>query len=809
MSDQSPALTVATVSADGTPPKNRIGSAQGLWSAYQEAKMLSGRQDVRFAEMRGCYDGFPPVPSQDLERQGLVDAPNINLKQMKAKIATYVSTWVDHNTGGDQWYDVKFKPKYAQSAAQWDDWNKKGSTFFNEAIKEWDAEGLCNASQYIYESIVRDNQMGLFGIGIGYFTDPKDWRWEAIPTRRVLVPEGTKLTLSNCQAMFIERRISVTELYDYAREKDEEGAKLETPWNRKAILKALYSKTAQRTGTGAGMLESYSEWENRIRNNESCLEYNFAQIELVDAYIQEFTTYREKDGITHYIILRDGITENDFLYENDREYKSYQQIVVVFADSTGPEGEWHGVKGFGDDIYDGCHFNNLIFNALALGAQMTCMPMFQAASEADRQKLNQVVFSRLGILYPDLQISQFKLAVDLAGGMGMLGESNRVMNQNTRIFPQQDEGMSRRPKTATQTVIDQQDQTQFTSGQIKLYRITGADRLGYTMYYRLSRPATEYPSAWPGGKAAEQFRQKCKDAGIPAKCYSDPQSVQASRTGGSGSMAIDVQKADAAMTVASPGQGQWAARAEKLASLYGRERVPEFLQEEPQMTQEDVVVGLENAVLQDGKIIPAYPFQPPEVHLGEPSMDGRGHIAVAMAAQQAAAGFQEDDNLMIQNLEDAKQLNKVLEACFAHIGMHANFMAQVPFYQQQVQAIGQFLGQLQRFHAQYGEDVAKAMQAAQPEGQMDPETLKAMKKAQTDAQAVMMKTQADIEANWAKTQAKIQQQQATAESRHQIKEAQAAVDLGIQAQQAAVSHQVELASTTAKRNAELAKEKTE
>ena len=805
--NESPSLTVATISAEGAPPKNRIGSAQGLWSAYQQAKMLSGRQDVRFTEMRGCLDGFPPVPPQDLERQGLVDAPNINLKQMKAKIATYVSTWVDHNTGGDQWYDVRFKEKHARSAQELTDWNKKGSAFFNEAIKEWDAEGLCNASQYIFESIVRDWQMGIFGIGVAYYTDPKDWRWEAIPTRKVLVPEGTKLTLSNCQAMFIERKMSVTELYDYAREKDEDGAKLETPWNRAAILKALYNKTK---GTGPhGMTESYSEWENRIRNNESCLEYNFAQIELVDAYIQEFTTYREKDGITHYIILRDGITEIDFLYENDREYRSYQEIVVVFCDNSGPEGDWHGVKGFGDDIYDGCHFNNLMFNALALGAQMTCMPMFQAQSEADRQKLNQVVFSRLGILYPDLQISQFKLAVDLNGGMGMLGESNRVMNQNTRIFPQQDEGMSRRPKTATQTVIDQQDQTQFTSGQIKLYRITGADRLGYTMYYRISRPASEYPEAWPGGKAAAQFRKKCRDAGIPEKCFSDPQSVQASRTGGSGSMAIDVQKADAAMTVASPGQGQLAARKEKIASLYGRERVSEFIQDEPQMTQEDVTVGLENAVLQDGKIVPAYPFQPPEVHLGEPSVEGKGHIAVAMAAQQAAAAFQEDENLMVQNLEDAKQLNKVLEACFAHIGMHAQFMAQVPIYQQQIQVLGQFLRQLQTFHAQYGEDVAKAMQAAQPEGQQNPEMMKVMMKAQADAQALMVKTQAEIQSNWAKTQAKIQQQNATAESRHQIKEAQAVVDLGIKAQGALVDQQVAVASTTAKRNAELAKEKTE
>lgn len=804
MSEKSPATTVATVSADGTPPTHRISSAQGLWSAYQEALEVSRRQDARFAEMMGCYSGFPPVPPQDLEAQGLVDAPNINLKQMKSKIGTYVSTWTDHNIGGDQWYDVKLKGKYFPSPQHWNAANLQVSTFFNEAIKEWDSEGLCNASQFIFESMIRDTQMGLFGIGAAYFPDPIDWRWQAVPTRKILVPEGTKITLSNCPAMFIELPMTVTELYDYSKKKGDGN-----PWNKEAILKLLFNTTKQGSAT-TGSLETFSEWTNRVRNNESFLQHNFSPVRVVHGYIQEFNTHRNKDGISHYIIPKDGLAEAEYLYENNREYQSFQQLMVTFCDNPGPEGDWHGVKGFGDDIYDGCHHNNLMYNALSLGAVMTTLPMFQSSSEADRQKLNQVVFSRMGILFPDLEISQFKLNVDLTGGLAMLAESNRVMNTNTRIFPQNDTDRSGRNPTATQVVADRQDQTQFTSGQIKLYRITGADRLGYTMYYRLSRPGSKYPSSWPGGEAAEQFRKKCKDAGIPEEAYSDPASVLASRTGGSGSMAIDVQKADQAMTVATPGEGQMAARREKIAALYGRERVSEFIISQPPKTPEDVIVGLENSSLQDGKIIPAYDFQPPEVHLGEPSLDGSGHLAVAMAAQQAAAAFQEDDALMQQNLEDAKQLNKVLEACAAHIGMHAKFMAEVPIYQQRVPMLMKFLRQLQQFHMSYGEDVAKAMQAAQPAEAQNPEVMKVMMKAQADAQALMMKTQAEIEANWVKTKAKIDQQNATAESRHQIKEAQAAVDLGIKAQNAHVDNQIQLTSTTAKRNAELAnKEKTE
>lgn len=245
-------MVVATVNADGTPPTNRSKA-------------------------------------------------NINTKQMAAKLNTYVSTWIDHNTGGDQWFDVVCKPEYAPSAAAWDSWNKDLSKFFNEAIKSWDDSGAQNASQFIFQSIVRDTQMGLFGIGVSYFSDPIDWRWKAAPTRKVRVPEGTDLTLMNCEALFIDRRMTVTALYKAVKNQPKGG-----PWNRQAVLTALYNRTAQNKVGQVGMLESFAEWENRVRNNDTWLTLNFSQVELVDAYVQEFDTYREKDGITHYVILRDG-----------------------------------------------------------------------------------------------------------------------------------------------------------------------------------------------------------------------------------------------------------------------------------------------------------------------------------------------------------------------------------------------------------------------------------------------------------------------------------------------------------------------
>jgi hypothetical protein len=93
------------------------------------------------------------------------------------------------------------------------------------------------------------------------------------------------------------------------------------------------------------------------------------------------------------------------------------------------------------------------------------------------------------------------------------------------------------------------------------------------------------------------------------------------------------------MGIASPGRGQLNARREiAKAVIQGGDRVEEFVQAEDLPQDGQGYVDLENAVLTTGQIIPVEPNQEHLVHLGELSLQGRGHLAVLLTTYQTASG---------------------------------------------------------------------------------------------------------------------------------------------------------------------------
>jgi len=401
MPEDSNQLEPLTVDEKGRPPERRIKTADAAWGSWQKALEWNQFNDARFADIAGISDGFPPIPPGDLAKEGLEDAPNINLRQFSAKVSTYVSTYVDLETNAERRVDVQLKRENFPNQQAWKTANGLVSNCFNRSIDFWDDDEEQNSSQFFNERVGCNYQMGHFGIGVMRFPDDIDGRPKSIPTRKVIPSPGTHVTLDNCQALFIGLiGYTISQLYGYV--KDEETAK-SSRWKRSAVLDLLYHNTKQPRSGAASVLETRSEWENRVHNNDSFLEYDFRPIDLVHMYVQEFTTSRQKDGITQMVISQWGPNKGEFLYEYDRQFKRWTQIIVPFVDRPGRELDWFGVKGFGDEIFDACHFANTFFSATALGAWMQMLPIFKGTPESDRDKLSQIVFRRLCILYPDVE----------------------------------------------------------------------------------------------------------------------------------------------------------------------------------------------------------------------------------------------------------------------------------------------------------------------------------------------------------------------------------------------------------------------
>lgn len=763
--------SVQTVNAEGVAPKRRMGTPSAAWGAYTQARNANIKRDARFADIAGINNGFPPTPPGVQERNGQGDLPNINTKQFQAKCKTYADNVTAITAKGSGWFEVEAEHDDPIQAEK----NSKYLTeCFNWALKKWDNTGFCNGNQYILETGARDMQMALFGIGIAFFPDPIDFRWKVIPTRRVLVPEGTRLCLDNCPAIFIEDQMSVTQLY---------GMRKKSGWNEAAILRNLYdrvevmSQTAQRRWT-------YAEFVNSIRDNDQWLISDFQPVRIVHTFTMEF------DGtISHSIFTdqynlasnpmakkeksREYVEAGGFIYDKVKVAERWQQVWIPFADNAGPEGDYHGVKGFGDLIFDGCHLNNLMYNRAATAAIVQNLIMFEGEGENDVQKLDQVTLSNLGILPAGLRVSQAKFQGDIDAALSIFGTGTQIMDSNARLFPQNDKTDSGEQPTATQINFDRADQAQFTSQQIDLYRAVGLDVLGAEMYMRLAQPASKYPESWSGGKVAKEFREKCRDFGISEADLLKVKTVRANRNGGSGNIGVDVWKADQLMSIATPGAGQLNARKEKAAALKGWEMVGAYVEDAPQPGPSDQEISLENNLIQLGQAPEAFGWQDQEKH-------ATSHLQLLAEGAQAAAQIQEI-GIGPQSLEGAKKLSNFMAAGIQHTAQHVQLMASVPQTAKRMALHAQFvkeatrqLNNLQQLAQSLDEDIQKADQAQQP--QMSPE----MMKAQADIQIANMKAEADVARDDFKAKSKLGNQAVQVQARTEMKLGDHQVKTGIE-----------------------------
>lgn len=804
MSDRtqsSSALTIQTVDGKGNAPKRRIATAQAGLTAYYQMREIERRRDLRFNAIAGIFAGFPPVPPELMEEMGMADFPNFNTKQFQAKVSAYTDNWNAVNAAGSNWFVVKLKHDDPMEAKRR---SELVTEYFNDAVKKWEGgeDNFVAGRHYIVNSATRDTQMGLFGIGVAHFCDHIDFRWKVRPTRKVLVPEGTSLLLDNCPFLCIEDEMSVPDLWAM---RDKPG------WNEEAIKSLLYLNTF-RQNQQTGQAETYAEWTERIRENDTWQYSDWPLVKFVHLYVKEFGSNANKAEITH-CILSDAVPalsnkkENEdvrnkamsWLYEKEKVATRWNQIVVVFSDNAGPEGKWHGVKGFGDLIFDQCDDNNKLYNRAEAQAIVAGMLLFKGGSEGDRQKMSQIKVTPFGALI-DLEIEQFQFRADTSNMVSMFQLGTSIMDTNSRQVPTNQETSRGEAPTATQVNFDRADDAQFTTLQVDFYRATGLDCLGGEMYRRLAHPRSKYPESWPGGDVAQHFRECCEKAGIPEADLLKVESVQANRNTGSGNMGLDVMKGDKLLTIATPGEGQRNAQRFIASSLVGPATAAAFVIDDvPPPNFEDVTINQENMCLQGGQTPQAFGNQLHEKHLVGGAT--QGHLPMLAEIEQLMNQMLEAG--LENNVEAGDKLFRSLSAGIDHSNEHVKFLSEYrrggkgkALFEEQVKEFSKVLNTFAQFAETFGQALEQAQQAANPQAGMDPKMVEAQAKIERDN----MLAQASIERDNAKTQAKLEQ----SEVKQALKTEQSAAAHETKLVQSVQQKDLELAAQTLKTQQELA-----
>jgi hypothetical protein len=756
----SSALTIQTIDGKGNAPKRRIATAQAGLTAYYQMREIERRRDLRFNAIAGIFAGFPPVPPELMEEMGMGDFPNFNTKQFQAKVSAYTDNWNAINAAGSNWFEVKLKHDNPMEARRR---SELATQYFNEGIKKWEGgeDNFVSGRHYIVNSATRDTQMGLFGIGVAHFCDHIDFRWKVRPTRKVLVPEGTSLLLDNCPFLCIEDEMSVPDLW---------AMRGKPGWNEEAIKSLLYLNTF-RQNQQTNMAETYAEWTERVRENDTWTYSDWPLIKFVHLYVKEFGSNANKAEITH-CILSDAVPAASnlpkeerntrekqamsWLYEKEKVATRWNQVVVVFSDNAGAEGKWHGVKGFGDLIFDQCDDNNKLYNRAEAQAIVAGMLLFKGGSEADRQKMSQIKVTPFGAMI-DLEIEQFQLRADTTNMVSMFQLGTSIMDTNSRQVPTNQETSRGEAPTATQVNFDRADDAQFTTLQVNFYRATGLDCIGGEMYRRMAQPASKYPEGWPGGDVAKHFRECCEKAGIPEADLLKVESVQANRNVGSGNMGLDVMKGDKLLTIATPGEGQKNAQRFIASALVGPQTAAAFVVDEvPPPNFEDVTINQENMCIQGGQTPQAFGNQPHEKHLVGGAT--QGHLPMLAEIEQLMNQMLEAG--LENSVEAGDKLFRALSSGIDHAGQHIKFLSEYrrggkgkALFEEQVKEFSKVINTLTQFAEAFGQALEEAQKAANPQAGMDPKMAETQAKIERDN----LLAQASIERDNMKTTAKLEQ----------------------------------------------------
>lgn len=767
---------------DGTAPEARLDTAESAHAAYIKCEQDSFLDRERIISLRGIYDGHPPLDQHDLDECGLGDMPNVNLKQFSGKIDAYCSAWLDLNTSGDSFAEVMVSdehcpPYYIPQVSD------LLTRFFNDAILDWAAPGTANAGNYIRQSAIRDTQMGIFGIGVGAFLDQFDWRFTTIPLHRILVPRGTFLDMSNCQMGFVKWKMTLPQMFEYVR--DEKKAKGKG-WNPVATLWAIYKHQATSESRGNSNW-NFIRWMNECRDNDpDWTKFGSPEVKLVHVFVMEFGSDGEPMGISHSIIPAGGLCEYGYLFRSSERYKAWQNVIIPFCDRVGPEGIWHGVKGFGDDIYDACHLNNTLFNWTAANAILNGLPAFTSSDADARNRLSRITLTRMGVLYPGITPQQFKLNLDISGTMQLFAESNLIMDQNTKVFGQSQtpETTSRGKPSPTEIMQAQMAKTQFSSTQIKNYRTTGLDPTFSEMYRRLVQDG--YDSSFPGGEQAKAFRDKCERHGISKEIYQNVKWVRANRNGSTGNNAVDFQRASEIFKISTPGRGQLNARKDMVAALKGREVVAAYVEDEPQPTPEDKTISDENKLMNLGEVPDIYPSEDHLHHLGIIDPQAPGHIGQLLQTQQKAAQIQANlDQYMAKIGADPLAVVRRLDSYIAHSSQHVKALQSVPLMAEAAKPYAKVLNDVHGFAVQLAGNVQKALVKKQQEsGQgIDPKVQREMALTQAKIQSSNALTAADIRRKDVSHQMKMKNLEDSHRTRQLLKIRDARVSTGLKAEQ--------------------------
>ena len=623
---------LALLDDKGKAPKHRAMSAAVIRANYN--KMI--QDDEGSATMRvrvqGSLDGDPPYNPAARRAQKQTSLANANFLQ-GAKIVQKVA-----NGYNDIIFSVKtlfsVETEFGEDAERFD-YSRVLAEEGSRTMRKWPSFAAH------FQMLVR--KFVDHGVGIGYFPDTEDWRYEVAGFGDFQIPRQTPATEEKIQIAVSKQDMPVTSLFDHIR--DEEKA-ADLGWNVAAVKKALARATDK---TSTGELGEYESLQMEIKNNDATFNRKYQYVRLLRAFVREF------DGtLSFYILERDG--DGECLYYRPSHYKTVNEAFVFFCYGIG-NGTYHGVRGLGHTLYPLVQLHNRLMCSMSDSAMLSSGVMVQPNSQKALDELSIQMVGPLVVLSAGTDVVEKAIPNLATSSMPMLNEVKDRMAESGSQFSVRPGGETYRNRLESEASME--EAAGGASANVDLFYASW-DRLVREMFKRICNGSKDDP-------LIAEFHRRVARKGVPPEAIKaiDHDSTYATRAIGAGNPAFRTVGINSLMQLL-PNFNELGQK--RLINLITADRVgyqnADYFAPEPDgitLNGEAKIAEMENILLFQGNAIGVNPQELHATHA----------LIHAKPLQQTIEGIERGEIDPVQSLPG-------LRAMLDHLAGHAEPLAQDP-----------------------------------------------------------------------------------------------------------------------------------
>lgn len=649
---------LAEISPDGHVPKTVIkdaGAARNIYSQFLTDDLPS---NIERARIQGIKDRNPPFDEQALKDLGQSGRTNVSWGLAESSIEGGATPYYDIVTSVPQVATVLTDYGGPDKASEY---GRILSEEFHRTMTDWD--------EFLYHVQLHQDQLLTFGIGPVIWRDERDWRFEAIWRRDILVASDAKASRNKLDLVFIKDWMKAHEVYRYIENPARAKA---TGWNVKRGKQAIMDATMNDPDRND---RNWEYWQQQFKDNNYYVSYARTKtVAIVHCLAKEF------DGrISHYIFTRNPLGNDDgFIFSKVGRFSEMNQAVWLCFDGVG-NADFKSVRGYGTKIAAWAEADDRFNNTFMDNAILSNTVMFQAGTAADVQRFAAVEIGSYRILPPNFNVVQFQLGAGLRDSMNVANYFRTLNNSYNASYksPGMPERSQGNPETATEAQLKAGQRARLSSSKAEKY-LNDVDRLYYETFRRMTNP--NLVEAQPGAKEALEFQQRCIKRGVPKAIFErdgdKPKhivSVKATRAIGNGSpdgRALALRTIAPMIYAKSPQKKQDVFTRDFIAAEAGTQSAadrygPDLEEQAPgndewmaQQENNDFITGIDPI------------FSPDQKHFT--------HAVVHISFMAGILGDQQQEPM------DPAKLVEVLDAAGAHTLQHVAFLRRDPTRRQQV-----------------------------------------------------------------------------------------------------------------------------